>query len=456
MMRRLVMFLSVVVAGGLLPARVAADEPAEKPQKVSEALFVLYALEDMYEKDMPKLPEAVDPFKGLPQNRLKEFFAQRQFLFDHLRRHVERSAENNKLHATTVQLFREYEKRFDVQKSVRDQILDAYTAFNKKVNRSNQEYGNAVGLTAVSYGLGLFLGVSSLEESFEGFTKVAALGDIQRNQVQTKAYADLVQKLSEIQSNLPDLKKATEKNRDSFKKIAEQQSKDNKWEDTEFAFQNKTPPKVNPFRLVGAAQRALADKKNEPSKEELLVHAKACMTAAEMVPDEKVYDFYRAAFYAVAGQLANRAAEKDLGATGFAEAMQNPARAAAVAKTAWEGYFKYEPVDVNLNTQALHRYVLAIAYGGDMKTAAQVLSKYIVVAVRNPRTGQVVQTLADKASFDPQFWYDCARVFSVTGGSAPAVLCLQRAKQCGFAKGEEAKLDPDLKPIRQAVIQLFP
>ena len=78
-----------------------------------------------------------------------------------------------------------------------------------------------VGLTAVAYGLGMYLGVSSLEESVDGFTKVAALGQARRTVAQRTAYNELITQLTAARKALPELKEMTQKNREQFQKIAQ-------------------------------------------------------------------------------------------------------------------------------------------------------------------------------------------------------------------------------------------
>jgi hypothetical protein len=209
----------------------------------------------------------------------------------------------------------------------------------------------------------------------------------------------------------------------------------------------------NPFHLVRAAEKAL-DPNKKADVDDLIDRARECMQAADLVPDADIYNFYRAVFYGMAAKLATRAADKDLGKTGFSGVGKEPPKAAPLAKRALDAYLKYEPIDNNIDAEVLHMYLLVYGFNGDTTTAYNTLLKTMLT---KDKKGALQLPFRPNLSCSPTFWYDCARVCSIALDKVPkdsnratavALECLKIAKLCGYDRDEEAKVDPDVKHIR--------
>jgi phosphoglycolate phosphatase-like HAD superfamily hydrolase len=223
------------------------------------------------------------------------------------------------------------------------------------------------------------------------------------------------------------------------------------WKVTEFAHGKQlttttdSEPPRNPFRLFKTAREVLKNK--DAAREELLEQAAACQRAVEMIPAGKLrggpdnYDIFRSTFLAAAGIMANRAALKDLGATGFSSALTNPPKAGPVALKIWDRYLRSEGA---LNDKIIYQFIQACGCAGKPALAYQLI---VANGFQPDRRRRPV--VNDTFSRDPAFWYDSARIASLVGEPGVAVQCLQQAVRLGFRDFEAAKVDPDLKLVRE-------
>jgi hypothetical protein len=231
-----------------------------------------------------------------------------------------------------------------------------------------------------------------------------------------------------------------------------------KTDEAEFAYQlvkTKAAPERNPFLLTIKAAMILKNK--DASVKELMEQMAVCRRAANMVPTDRVFKVFRAAFLGLAGTIANQAAVKDLGLTGFPLRPKDAPEAAKQAFTIWNAYIKIEPFDTNFTEEVVHNYIVACAQAGYAAIAQPAILKNIVLP---RRFGGAM--LNAQASARPEFWFDCARVCSVSGNTHLSLGCLDQAVKMGFREMETAKIHPDLRNVREdggtsaAFKRLFP
>jgi hypothetical protein len=430
------------------------DTPAAAQTKtapVDERLFALYALEDMYNKPLPRARENVGFLREVAESAA--FLAQRQILFDRLRRHCEK---NKKFDDAILDRFRGYERELDIWKQFREKLTRAGDDYCRTLRIATMAAQQRSMNTALSYGLFAYLnGRSGNAALLTGWLKgieAARKEQAKLNQLQQKALAklsgDVRQAVTEFDGKIGPLNRT---NLAAFDKAAAELCSQNGWSEAEFASKRnlstteKASTSTNPFLIV---QRAIEVRNSkDASKEEMLEQARACLRAAEMVPAGKVYNAHRAMFLSVGGLLANSAAAKDLGTTGFISAVgRNAPKGGALALTIWQRYVKNEPLDGNITDTVIHHYILGCCYAGKPTLGYGVVLNNC--ANRHPfRKGVLV--VRPIVSTRPQFWYDCARVSSIHGNAQFGLACLQHALNLGYRDREAAKIDPDLKAIRE-------
>jgi hypothetical protein len=229
-----------------------------------------------------------------------------------------------------------------------------------------------------------------------------------------------------------------------------------KWNDPELAFNvmDSNARRCNPFELV--ARMVPAVRQKGVSTNELIEFAEKCRRASQRVPSDKAFNFYRAHFLSVAGIIANRAAAKDLGVTGLPTQPEDAPKGGALAREIWDDYVEFQPFDAQFTDETVRNQFLAHAYAGDPQGAYKIAEKYIMVRPppANPRRKKapnlVKGELRLSSSPQSQFWYDCARVCSVSGHTKVAVLCLTHAvNRLKFPDTTTAKLSPDFRQVRE-------
>lgn len=438
--------LSALLAGFLLLLPSAKGQEKLPPVKVPDKLFQLYALEDMLRSSAPDARAPRLP-KTLPHHEISRFLAERQLLFDRVRRALEKQKADDAILA----LFKEYGRELQLWVDLKKQLDDSYDKVGKKLFGPAPASGNRTVLIGLGYGLrnwaegdadgeALTRDFAAMLESFaEEQQKVSAArgkGAKELGEGFTQAHEEFNTKRSELR------KACLEK----LEKTSQTLKTTQGWSQVEFQHERKLSTEgtqsSNPFVLVDRARSVLA--KKEATSEELLNRAQDCQRAAEMVPGNAIYSYYRAAFLGVGGLLANKAAARDLGAVGFAEALKNPSRSGKLAKQIWESYLRSEPLDSNFNDQVVLQYIQSCGAAGQLKSAYAIIVKHVAQPVKGgPPKVRVL------ASSDPKFWYDCARVCSILKEPAFACECLGQAVKVGFADFEGAKADPDLRTVRE-------
>jgi hypothetical protein len=436
-------FLAVVVLALMLGASCQARAPADKPatKKIEEGYFLVYALDSMYQKH-PRLPEFGDAILTGPPNRevclfvheLLQYVAQRRLLFDHLRRYIDKQVAKDKLDAGLLKAFKDYEEYLAAWEKYAKDMHDAFKDYSKKVGWAQQAAAAEVGLTALCYLFGVSDGSATMGEAADALRKQSEASLKKLTAVHLRAW---VEYRGKITSAWDDIVKQRKLHEETLRTFAKEQAS----------------AQDNPFHLVRDAEKAL-DPRKKADIDDLIDRAHECMQAAEMVPEGAAYNFYRALFCGMAAKLATRAAEKDLGKTGFTGVGKEPPKAAPLARRALDAYLKYEPVDSNLDAEVFHMYLLVYGFNGDTTTAYNALLKHLLT--KNNK-GAPQLPFRPNLSCNPTFWYDCARVCSIALDKVPkdanrataiALECLRLAKLCGYDSDEEAKVDPDLKHVR--------
>jgi hypothetical protein len=442
----LLVFVSSRYAYGQAKTPPASDKPATK--KIEEAYFLVYALESMYQKH-PRLPEFGDAILTGPPSRelcrfvheLLQYVAQRRLLFDHLRRYIEKQVAKDKLDPGLLKAFKDYDEYLAVWEKYAKDMHDAFKDYAKKVGWAQQAAAAEVGLTALAYLIGVSDGYATMAEAADALKKQS--GESLKKLTDRHGNAS-TECCAKITAAWYDIVKQRKLHEEAYKSFVKEQA----------------PAQDNPFHLVRAAEEAL-DPKKKADVDALIDRAHECLQAAELVPDGSIYNFYRALFYGMATKLATRAADKDLGKTGFSGVGKEPPKAAPLAKHALDAYLKYEPIDSNIDSEVFHMYLLVYGFNGDTTTAYNGLLKTMLT--KNNK-GAPQLPFRPNLSCNPTFWYDCARVCSIALDKVPkdsnrataiALECLRLAKLCGYDSNEEAKIDPDLKHIRQNAADQF-
>jgi hypothetical protein len=192
------------------------------------------------------------------------------------------------------------------------------------------------------------------------------------------------------------------------------------FENVPFADQLKRRPR-DPFVRAGAA---LIRVKNETA-EDLMRDARVCVEAADLVPDDVVYDAYRATFLSFAGDLAERAAMNEwandsqhLYGTALAKEAVRICRTRLLHDSDTTDWGKYD-LALALNFAGLHGDALAIA------------------------------TKAEKLRRNPGFAYNYSCLLSMSGQTRTALEWLESSFKLGNSGVSWAKQDPELAQLRR-------
>jgi hypothetical protein len=440
--RRLRLGLSVLAL--LVPITPLQAQPAAP---LDERLFAAYVLDEMYVHTLP-LPEASGGLRPPAYVQFSAFVAQRRVIFDTLRRYYEK----RKLDPTVFDLYRDFEREIGLWKDFNDQVTASVQAYDRAMARGLLAASQRAWNTGLAYGLQAFFGGGSGDEALlTGWLRAAQAAAIEReklSRLQLDAYNQLQKAFEEAGKKYgPRIEEVRKRNYQAFRTAVDDLRSKHDWKDAEFAHDRKLragatnpEPSRNPFRIAAAALAVLRDK--EASRENLLKQAGECQRASDMVPAGKVYNYFRTIFLGLAGVLANQAALKDLGAAGFASAVKNPAKAGAVALKIWQRYVVYEG---SVNDEVVHKFLQACGCAGKPRAALEVMRNRAFQLDRFRR-------LVPNPSFsrDPVFWYDCARVASLMGEAPAAAECLRLAVNLGYRDFEAAKVDPDLRNVRES------
>lgn len=444
----LVAFLGLVAVApevALGQPRKGSNDPPSKSSasRVDEPLFLFYALEDMSRRLPTESKEGGRP-SGPPTVALSRFLAQRKRHFDTVRRYAAKKNQNEEFLA----VFQSYEKELDLLDEYKNSLEKSCAEANKKLAVANAEAASRVMLTGLGYALRSVAEGDDDEKSF-----VRSMSGMM------SSYIDEQKKISEVrglaaQELLGALTAADrefaprwEERHDDFHKRLKAFIEANKWQDAEFAFQvagKKTVASRNPFLIIEQSRAILTDK--DATVPAMLEQAEKCRAASKMVPADHVFDVYRAAFLSVGGLIANRAAAKDIGTTGFPVTKKDVPEAGKLAHAIWSAYVQLEPYDTNFTDDVVQAVILACAYGGDIADAFKVV---IAVAADQQAARVGRNQLRLTASSRPDFWYDCARVCSVAGNTPFALECLKQALKLGYSDKEAAKVDADLRNLRE-------
>ncbi len=480
-----VVILSLAVAGAALAQVPAPPGPGQPPKPklettpkpgvaevkpVEERLFLVYALEDLYRDTWPA--DAPSP-RVASSSEARRLRANQRKLADQLRYHM----TARKFDPELIDLFDRYRKLLDTAEDLAKQLGDRedvyaaplvkLTAAYVKEEELRQLKANAeVTNTAVEAGtrVGGRLFADPIDMAigglFAGFGKSMALQmelkperekarqqlseDIKAHHAKygpslSADVAELGQKFflkfdATRQDELTHAGKVVAGLAGKYQWSAEECELDparpaSKW--------TKEARPRDPFRAKQAAQ-ALPPPKDREGADRCVAAAKECLAVVNLVPPaqakstSEVYRFYRALFCGQAGQQANAAAAEQIGAAGFKVANAKAPPAAATAVAAWERYSTYESDTKDGRGVVLHYRLLACVYAGKLPQAYGFAKK----------ASGVTQNL------NPEFWYDAARVCSLSGDVPNALFCLRRAVGLGLKKMDEARATPDLDTLR--------
>jgi hypothetical protein len=420
--------------------------------RVDEQLFVLFALEDMARK-IPTATGKLD-HAGLPApvvvairlNELSSNLAQQRRGYDTLRRHVQDREDPDFL-----EIFGIYGQVLDLMDEATGRFrqrmkghLHALENYNGGIWAKALTSGMAYGLRSVAQGedgetawtRGVMGGFASIIEDRPEAIKVQA------------AFREtLMAALREFdQTFKSQIDGAIGKFRDKIDK--------SKWgKGTDFAFKSSVQrPMRNPFQVVVRAQSALGERQPQLTTEQLIVLAQICRETVKAVPPGPAYDLYRAQFLSTAGMLADKAAAKDLGATGLPESENDAPKGGRLSEELWAQYVEVEPYDTSYTDDVARAHFMSHAYAGHLDDAYEIIAARALEAMNlrpRDRTRDTAAKLHLSASNRPDFWYDCARVCSMTGHNRTAIECLTRAVKVGFQSGASAKFNPDFRNVRE-------
>jgi hypothetical protein len=443
MFRPSALCLALPIVGLLMTANPASAQEAA----LDEALFAVYALDEMYHHRLPEA-SSTDPVHKPAHCRLIAFVAQRRRQFDTLRRYYERS----KVDSVIVEVYRDYERELDVWKEFNHKARAAVQAYERAMSLAYMAAADRVMNTALAFGSQTYFAGGSGGDALAAWmlaaSRPAALEKANLQPRELEAVKRFYKDFEELGKQYnPKISEISSKNFEKFKKLVAELRSEHDWKDAEFACDSSlttqakgAEPSRNPFALIDAAKKLLAN--DSATRDELLAGAEYGQRAANMVPAAKAYDFYRAGFLAAAGRLANQAAAKDLGADGFAGAIKHPPAAGPLALRLWR---RYLGIKGDLNDDVIHHVIQASACAGRPDASYKLILSNCVE--KRPHSRNL--TLNASFSNNPAFWYDCARICSLMNDLGTSAECLQQAVQLGFRDGEAAKADPDLKKVRE-------
>ena len=183
----------------------------------------------------------------------------------------------------------------------------------------------------------------------------------------------------------------------------------------------------DPFARCSAALLRAQSLGKAGTPEAYSAGSESCLEAAGLIPGGAFYDAYRADFLAVAGLLANAAANAELRKRGWIAA---PAARGPQALRIWRAYLAIAPHDPG--GEAREQLAWALALTGRHAEAATTAAKIV-----------------DRRGNDPDFAYCYACLLSLTGSPEDSLRWLEHAfRSCHYAEVVHARTDPDLALVR--------
>jgi hypothetical protein len=424
----------------------AKTNPKKEAAHAEERLFLLHAVEDMLRTE-PRAPSRGGR-RELPTAFLDRAYRQQKLLYDTLRRHAQQNEDE-----TFLTLLRYGEKDLELLNQCIKSIDRALTGISQELALARAKVTSEAMLSGLQYGL---------RASSEGADNETAFA--QGLGAMAVSYARDEPRLRTLHTNAAQLSAAIKaSSKDEYHDGKVRLHKEFTAECTRCGFPLEgTDATRNPFQIVTRA-RELLDGTNA-SVAELIEQAQSCEQAAKLVPPDRAYNVYRAAFLGLGGRLANSTAAKDLGATALPVKTKDAPLGGALARKLWRAYVRNEPFNVNITDEVIHGYMLGHAYAGDLTTAYTTIltSAATVTPYRSGRTIKQRITMKDTRSSRPAFWYDCGRIASVAGNAELALECLRQAVRHGFREREAALASLDLGNVRDDAVtgpkfkRLFP
>ncbi|HZZ77431.1 MAG TPA: hypothetical protein VFE62_02870 [Gemmataceae bacterium] len=455
-----------------------SDKNETKKQPADQRLFLLYALEYLQDKPLPKQPMA-----------LRAELEQRRVLAERILEHIrneqrKKSKPKDAIEVEISEVYEGYMKAIKTSQSETIRLIGLHTKHVKPVlqeietaKREANAIQQAVAMKALLRGAGAYLGSNSNDPLADGATTaVASLIVDQANanekirsrrdmlaQNLDKALASYRTELAAACENIATEhhEAITYKREDTVCLVARLAAKHH-WQQRDLPFGEKLEERLrDPFAVMTGIKKRLNDEKDDAQI--LLKNAKAIVeTQRHNVPFADAFKPFRLEFYAFAGELANRSCSLELGDDGFTKAGRP--KAAEEASAYWREYQRNLDKGSTPNPNHFRQIVLAKAQSGKagLREAYGLLQQGGVV----PPTARLRQVPAyrqfipqfEKAWFEqcrrtmpnPYVWFDFARICAQNGDQETAFACLDTAATCRYRNGALALVHADLEPLRRA------
>ena len=429
--------------GKAAPKVEPATEPKVEPKAAApktavptldERLFALYAVEDLI-NDMRRP-------RGFPE--LKTRVVYHRLVYDILRRHVEEKNEKEWRDPEFMAIFQVYDARLSAVSQGAKELYDSMDRSQAALKRKVDEAAVQALTTGLAY---------SFRSAVEGdsdamvFLTGALAANEARAGKQPEVDALKKQLTEKLTKTVAGFKTLYADEMGTAAKNFQAGVEKSKWRDNDFVFRlPKGATSRNPFVEVWRAEAFCNGAAAVPV---LVKQSEECARAAETVPSGAAFDPFRTIFLSVAGRLANKAAEKDLGAVGFPASAAAAPKSGALARDIWSNYLAVEKIDRNINDSVVRQAFLASAYAGNFDEAVKTVESRAGTQSNRayPNRAPVYEPTASYSS-NPVFWYDAARVASVAGKAPFAMKCLTIAVKEGFNDADAAKFCPDLERVR--------
>jgi len=174
--------------------------------------------------------------------------------------------------------------------------------------------------------------------------------------------------------------------------------------------------------------------KSDRTPTELLRYANECVTAASLVPADPIYDKYRGRFLYMASDIANRAANVEIGRKSWATAFSHTA---AYAVGLWNACLKFTPNDTTGELRERKAWVLM--QSGHLNEALALAIALTPLEKNNVR-----------------YAYNLACLYSALNDTDDSFTSFEHAvRDLDFNSISLAKNDPDLQAMRAAQKQRF-
>jgi hypothetical protein len=450
---------SAVVASVRGQTAAAAKSPrgasvvvtAEDSQR-HESLFLLYNLGDMYANYWPMV-RGTDPtiFRGW---RVSLDMARRKLMIDQLLVRM----RSRKIDETIIRLYSDFGQLIDETREAFNQIGQAFLG---------QRYAIAAREADRFWTSAFVAGFDAYLDHDETGERSIYIGLAEGSRAVFQARGKTEQDFKKIEQQMADrqaqVRAAMDRKKDELVRrsaaTADRLASTYGWSRAEaifgFAPSSFSRPEAapgDPFPTVREAGRLTTLEGEDPVKA-FQDRAQRCFDAVGKVPAGKEYDYFRAVFLSSAGALANLACAKATGRAGFVATKDLSLLAAALGARAWDGYLKYEKVDIDVNYSVRHQIIRSYAFARRNREAVRFIEQAaedIFRAGNRPGMFPLMMTTPSQQSRGNwAFWYDAACICCLADKDVAGFICLEEAVKLGFKKSADAAIDPDLERLRK-------